>query len=81
MLPAWELACYLMPGAPQFIAQTVESYVELAVRLAKDRERLHKLRSELRAKMEHSPLTDARRFARNVETAYRTMWERWCEKT
>jgi predicted O-linked N-acetylglucosamine transferase (SPINDLY family) len=68
-------------GCPQFIAQTVESYVELAVRLAKDRERLHKLRSELRAKMEHSPLTDARRFARNVETAYRTMWERWCEKT
>lgn len=66
-------------GCPQFIAQTVESYVELAVRLANDRERLHKLRSELPAKMEHSPLTDAKRFARDVEAAYRTMWARWCE--
>lgn len=67
-------------GCTQFIAQTVESYVELAVQLAKDRERLHKLRSELRAKMKHSPLTDAKQFARGVETAYRTMWQRWCQE-
>jgi len=24
-----------------------------------------------------SPLMDAPRFARNVEAAYRSMWERW----
>ncbi len=67
-------------GLPQLIAQTTESYLELAVELANDRERLYRLRSELRDKMRHSPLTDAKRFARNVESAYRTMWERWCQK-
>jgi hypothetical protein len=29
--------------------------------------------------MIHSPLTDAPRFARNVENAYRTVWARWCQ--
>jgi predicted O-linked N-acetylglucosamine transferase (SPINDLY family) len=27
-----------------------------------------------------SPLMDAPRFARNIETAYRTMWLQWCVK-
>jgi len=27
-----------------------------------------------------SPLMDASRFARDVEDAYRTMWQTWCEK-
>jgi len=30
--------------------------------------------------MEASPLMDARAFARNIETAYRTMWRRWCKE-
>jgi predicted O-linked N-acetylglucosamine transferase (SPINDLY family) len=28
--------------------------------------------------MQRSPLMDASRFARDIETAYRAMWERWC---
>ena len=33
---------------------------------------------ELRQRAERSPLMDAPRFARNIEAAYRTMWQRWC---
>jgi predicted O-linked N-acetylglucosamine transferase (SPINDLY family) len=25
-----------------------------------------------------SPLTDARQFARDIEAAYRQMWQAWC---
>jgi len=28
--------------------------------------------------MQSSPLMDASRFARHVEAAYRSMWQRWC---
>jgi hypothetical protein len=31
--------------------------------------------------MEKSPLMDAKRFAREVEAAYRHAWQRWCAKT
>jgi len=34
----------------------------------------------LRPRMGASPLMDAPRFARNIEAAYRTMWQRWCAK-
>jgi len=30
--------------------------------------------------MEQSPLMDARGFARNIDGAYRQMWQGWCEK-
>ena len=32
----------------------------------------------LRAMMLNSPLTDARRFAADLETAYRRAWHDWC---
>jgi len=46
------------------------------VALANDIPRLAMLRTQLRAKMLASPLTDAKRFARNIQTAYREMWNR-----
>jgi predicted O-linked N-acetylglucosamine transferase (SPINDLY family) len=27
-----------------------------------------------------SPLTDAKRFAANIEAAYRQMWKTWCRQ-
>jgi len=30
--------------------------------------------------MEKSALTDAPRFAGNIESAYQEMWRRWCDK-
>jgi len=36
------------------------------------------LRTSLRLQMAASPLTDAPRFAQNIESAYRQMWGAWC---
>jgi predicted O-linked N-acetylglucosamine transferase (SPINDLY family) len=54
-----------------------EDCVRAAVELAGDLPRLAALRSGLRERMRASPLIDASRFARNMEAAYRQMWERW----
>ena len=63
---------------PELIAHTPENYVQVATDLATDLPRLSELRSTLRARMEQSPLMDASRFARDIESAYRTMWRHWC---
>jgi predicted O-linked N-acetylglucosamine transferase (SPINDLY family) len=60
------------------IAHSESQYVELAVALAKDRERLGNLRRTLRQRFAASPLADAGRFASQVEHAYRDMWRAWC---
>jgi predicted SAM-dependent methyltransferase len=67
-------------GLPELIAKSEDEYVDIAVSLAEDRERLARLRAELRQRLERSPLMDAERFARDLEAAYRGMWERWCEE-
>jgi predicted O-linked N-acetylglucosamine transferase (SPINDLY family) len=65
-------------GLSELIAQTPEQYVEICARLANDLGRLGDLRSTLRQRMQSSPLMDGRRIARDVEAAYRRMWEIWC---
>jgi predicted O-linked N-acetylglucosamine transferase (SPINDLY family) len=66
-------------GLPDLIAGSPEMYVHLAGELAGDLARLSNLRSTLRQRMEQSPLMDGRRFAANVEAAYRGMWRTWCQ--
>jgi predicted O-linked N-acetylglucosamine transferase (SPINDLY family) len=65
-------------GLPELVASSTDDYVALAATLAIDLPRLTALRSTLRYRMEQSPLMDAPRFARDVEAAYRSIWERWC---
>jgi pentatricopeptide repeat protein len=66
-------------GLSELVARDAEDYVELAVQLAGDRERLIALRANLRERMLASPLMDAPRMARNLEQAFRGMWKRWLE--
>jgi protein O-GlcNAc transferase len=66
-------------GLPELIAETPLQYVQIATDLAKDLSRLAELRRTLRTRMLSSPLMDAPRFARNVESAYTQMWRNWCE--
>ena len=65
-------------GLGELAASSDQDYVRIAAELAADLTRLAALRAGLRSRMQASPLMDAPRFARNVETAYRAMWERWC---
>ncbi|WP_167760250.1 tetratricopeptide repeat protein [Paraburkholderia pallida] len=65
-------------GLRELAADNDADYVDIVTALARDLPRLAVLRAELRARMEASPLMDGARFARNVEAAYRHMWEAWC---
>jgi predicted O-linked N-acetylglucosamine transferase (SPINDLY family) len=67
-------------GLQEFIADSPEEYVRLAAGLAGDLPRLSDLRSTLRQRMEQSPLMDAPRFARDIESAYHAMWGRSCQE-
>ena len=64
----------------ELAAETEDQYVAIAAGLANDPPRLAQLRSTLRQRMRSSPLTDARRFARGIEAAYREMWRTWCRE-
>lgn len=68
------LSLLSLVGHPEFVASSVDDYVTLAIELARDPSRLAALRSSLREEMRASPLCDAPRFARSVESAYRRMW-------
>jgi len=39
---------------------------------------LENLRTNLRPRMQASPLTDAAGYTRDLEAAYRQMWRQWC---
>ena len=65
-------------GLTEFIAESPEEYLGLAARLAENPVRLGLLRADLRGKIAGSSLCDGHSFARRVEGAYRTMWEKWC---
>jgi protein O-GlcNAc transferase len=67
-------------GLTELIAHDESRFVQVASDLAADLERLENLRTNLRKRMEASPLMDSRRFARNLEAAFRQMWRTWCQK-
>lgn len=61
-------------GLAGLVARAPERYVRVAAELAKDLTRLAKLRASLRTRVQKSPLMDAGRLTRNLESAYRQMW-------
>lgn len=67
-------------GLTELAAHSPEQFVRIAVDLAGDLPRLAEMRGALRQKIEQSPLMDAPKFARNLEAAYRRMWQTWCAK-
>jgi protein O-GlcNAc transferase len=73
----WSQLCNL--DLKELAAETPEQYLSLAANLAGDLPRLQELRRTLRQRMLQSPLMDADRFARHMESAYRQMWRRWCQ--
>jgi predicted O-linked N-acetylglucosamine transferase (SPINDLY family) len=67
-------------GLSELVAQKPSEYVNVAAGLAADLPRLSDLRAGLRDRLLNSPLTDAPRFARHMEAAFRSLWQRWCSK-
>jgi predicted O-linked N-acetylglucosamine transferase (SPINDLY family) len=65
-------------GKPEWIADSQEKYIELAVKLASDIPALSLIRSCLRHRMEKSSLMDETGFTAKMEKAYREMFTRWC---
>jgi protein O-GlcNAc transferase len=68
-------------GLENLIAATPDEYVDIATRLTRDLPSLAAIRSSLRARMQASPLLDAKAFASNMELAYRAMWRNYCSAT
>jgi len=65
-------------GLGDFAAGDLDRYAAIAVEAAKDRERLVRLRAELRSRVAASPVGNAKRYVSAVEGAYSELWTRWC---
>ena len=61
-------------GLEDWIAPSVDDFVDVAVARASDRAVLRALRTALRPRMQGSLLTDLPRYTRDLEAAYRRMW-------
>jgi protein O-GlcNAc transferase len=64
-------------GLGDLVRDDADGYVEAAVTLAADVERLTALRQDLRPRMERSALRDGVRYAREVEVILRRIWRWW----
>ena len=65
-------------GLPELIAQNTDEYIAIAVAIATDQARLRELRRGLRDRFSRSPAMDQELFARDMEEAYRGMWQEYC---
>lgn len=63
-------------GLPELITHSLAEYEARALELATQPEALGTMKAKLAANRLTQPLFDARRFARHLEAAYVTMWER-----
>ena len=64
-------------GLPELCAFSWEEYIDCAVALAKDRERIVHYHQTLRRRMLRSPVMDARIYLAEVESAYERIWQEW----
>jgi predicted O-linked N-acetylglucosamine transferase (SPINDLY family) len=65
-------------GFPDWVAGSVEAYMDLAAGRAADIAGLARLRAGMREQVRRSPLCDAPRFGRNLGQALIRAWQAWC---
>jgi protein O-GlcNAc transferase len=68
-----------LTGLHELVASTREQYIEIACGLAGAPERLATMRKEIRPRLQKSPLLDHAGITRDAESAFRRMWETYCE--
>jgi len=61
-------------GLQELIAKNQDDYVNIAVELAGNIEKISALRAGMRERMLSSPLMNVQRFTRNLEQGYEQMW-------
>jgi protein O-GlcNAc transferase len=64
-------------GLPELITTSLEDYEALALKLARELSFLAGIKAKLARNRNTYPLFDSARFARHIEAAYTTMWERY----
>ena len=67
-------------GHSEWIATTEDEYVQKAVNLASDIEKLDTIRGSLRKEIEKSPIMNHRGFVKKLEKVYKQMWENYLNK-
>jgi len=63
-------------GLPELVTHSLDAYEALALKLARDASALAAIKGKLRRNRDTYPLFDTKRFTRNLEAAYRKMWQR-----
>ncbi len=65
-------------GLQELIAESADDYRRIAAELGTDSARLIRLRAGMRERMLASPLMDQGRIGREMDAAYRRLWQRFC---
>lgn len=65
-------------GLPQLVANSLESFAQIAIDLATDLDRLEQIRSGLRERMRRSPIMDEARYTDFLDRELRRIWRDWC---
>jgi predicted O-linked N-acetylglucosamine transferase (SPINDLY family) len=64
-------------GLPELVTTTQQAFEDMAIALASDPEQLRSIKQKLSLNRNTEPLFDSKLFARNIETAYVAMYERY----
>ena len=67
-------------GHSEWVATSEREYIQKAVNLASDIEKLNIIRNSLRKKMEQSPIMDHKGFVCELENTYESMWENYVKQ-
>lgn len=66
-------------GLSELVTDSWEELKAKSIGLASDLDNLKSIRENLRTTVLRSPLTDQKRFAKNLSSALRAIWARYCE--
>ena len=67
-------------GLQELVTSSLGEYESLAMQLAREPERLQRIREKLRANRLSAPLFDSRKFTRDLEAAFQEMWGRYLQQ-
>ncbi|MEN6630374.1 MAG: tetratricopeptide repeat protein, partial [Sulfuricella sp.] len=67
-------------GMTDWVAETPEQYIAIAIEKTRDLEALATFRQQLRSRFTSSVIGDAHAYVKAAESEYRQLWREWCER-